>query len=238
MPNYKDVVYFTDEFGWDNYPQKLCNYLHELYFKKYTRKAKKPKLLDLGSGKGNHLVGFKRLGISTYGLDKRREFLKVPGNIPVRYCNFESDRFPFKTAYFDFIFSKSVIEHVSDIEKMMKESYRVLKPGGIIVIMTPDWSSHFKYFYDDYTHKTPLTRKGLQNVLRLFGFDVITAEYFYQLPFVWKHPWLKVIPQAISLLPDWLKWRDEAEHNPRKIIRFSKEKMLIAVGVKQKHKND
>lgn len=232
MPNYKDIAYFADEFGKDSYPQKLCNYLYESYFKKYSRKVKKPKLLDLGSGKGNHLVGFKRLGLITYGLDKRKEFFTVPGKIPVKYCDFETDRFPFKNSFFDFVFSKSVVEHVRDVDMMMKESYRVLKPGGIAIVMTPDWSSQMKSYYHDYTHKTPLTRKGLQDLLRLFEFESVTSDYFYQLPFVWKHPVLGIIPKIVSLLPDSLKWKDKLEHDPRKLIRFSKEKMLIAKGVK------
>jgi SAM-dependent methyltransferase len=234
MPNYKQIVYFKEEFGVDDYPQKLCRYIYEIYFKKYLKKTGKAELLDLGSGKGNHLVAFKRLGISVFGLDKKDEFLKVPGGIKVKRCDFEKDKFPFRSNSFDFIFSKSVIEHVENIELMMKESNRVLKPGGTMVIMTPDWKSHMKYYYDDFTHRSPLTRKGLQNVLRLFGFEVISCGIFYQLPFVWRHPRLKFIPQIISLLPDSLKWKDKQEHDPRTLIRFSKEKMLLAVGIKTK----
>jgi len=34
------------------------------------------------------------------------------------------------------------------------------------------------------------------------------------------------------LLPDSLKWKDYEQSNARKLVRFSKEKMLLAVGGK------
>lgn len=232
MPNYKQIVYFKEEFGKGDYPQQLCNYIYKTYLKKYKKGGKNLRLLDLGSGKGNHLVAFKRLGISPFGIDKRKEFLRIPHGIKVKLCDLEKEKIPFKTGYFDFMFSKSVIEHVENIEHMMKECRRVLRPGGVIVVITPDWRSHMKYYYDDFTHRSPLTRKGLQNVLRLFGFKVVFCDIFYQLPFTWKYPKLKFIPKLLSLLPDSLKWKDKEEHDPRVLIRFSKEKMLLAVGVK------
>jgi predicted SAM-dependent methyltransferase len=49
-------------------------------------------------------------------------------------------RFPFKDGVFDFIYSEHMIEHVpwSEGMKMLRECFRVLKPGGIIRIATPD----------------------------------------------------------------------------------------------------
>jgi predicted SAM-dependent methyltransferase len=50
--------------------------------------------------------------------------------------------FPFKDKSVDYIHSEHMIEHLtwSDGMKMLKESYRVLKPGGKIRIATPDLS--------------------------------------------------------------------------------------------------
>jgi predicted SAM-dependent methyltransferase len=49
-------------------------------------------------------------------------------------------RFPFEDGVFDFIYSEHMIEHVpwSGGMKMLRECFRVLKPGGIIRIATPD----------------------------------------------------------------------------------------------------
>jgi SAM-dependent methyltransferase len=48
--------------------------------------------------------------------------------------------FPFNDAAFDYVFSEHMIEHISYLEGiiMMKEVFRVLKPGGKVRIATPD----------------------------------------------------------------------------------------------------
>lgn len=52
-------------------------------------------------------------------------------------------RFPFASASFDYVFSEHMIEHIwwSDGQTMLKESHRILKPGGKIRISTPNLAS-------------------------------------------------------------------------------------------------
>lgn len=192
--------------------------------------SEKIRLLDLGCGKGIHIKEFEKLGIECYGLDIRID-LKHPR---VKRCDVETSKFPFKSEYFDVVFNKSLIEHIGNPEHMLKESSRVLKPGGIIIIMTPDWKSQMNHFWDDYTHVHPYTPKSLRDCLTINGFKSAECEIFYQLPFLWKYPYLKFIPKIISFLPDSLKWKTKEQRNgeDRKLIRFSKEKMLLAYAYK------
>lgn len=64
MGKYLETIYFTEEYGKNDYPQKLCNYIYSRFYKEYVTKnrSKKLRLLDMGSGKGNHLVGFRDVG--------------------------------------------------------------------------------------------------------------------------------------------------------------------------------
>lgn len=225
MPNYLETIYFADEYAPDKYPQKLCNFLTERYFRKKGDSAQV--LLDIGSGKGNHLVGFSRNGMIVKGLDKKKECIEILPDFDIRECDLEKDRFPFEDNYFDFVFSKSVLEHAYNTENIVKETYRVLKPGGITVQLTPDWATDHKYFWDDRTHVKPFTRKGLQDAFKFENFIDIKCEGFYQLPFLWKYPYFSFIRRIISLLPDSLKWKDEEELVQRVLIRHSKERMLL-----------
>lgn len=235
MGSYLETIYFTEEYGKKKYPQKLCNHIYNRFFKKYAEASgsNKLRLLDIGSGKGNHLVGFSRCGIESYGLDKRDECVSILEDFNIRECNIEKDKFSFENNFFDFIFSKSVLEHVNNTDNFLKESLRVLKPEGIAVMITPDWKSQLDFFWDDYTHVKAFTRKSLQNAMKINGFSEVRCEYFLQLPFLWRHPYLKFVTSIVSLLPDSLKWKDKEESQARKLIRFSKEKMLLAVGVKK-----
>jgi len=51
----------------------------------------------------------------------------------------------------DEIYSFHFIEHLSDLELFIRESLRILKPGGKIAGTVPHFSN--PYFYSDYTHK-------------------------------------------------------------------------------------
>lgn len=47
---------------------------------------------------------------------------------------------PFESNSFDAVFSHALFEHLSDPGRGAKECLRVLKPGGVIGVATPDWS--------------------------------------------------------------------------------------------------
>ena len=46
---------------------------------------------------------------------------------------------PFADATFDRVFSHALMEHLADPLRAGKELYRVLKPGGVIGVCSPDW---------------------------------------------------------------------------------------------------
>jgi SAM-dependent methyltransferase len=48
-------------------------------------------------------------------------------------------RLPFEDATFDRVFSHALLEHLSDPVRALREFRRVLKPGGVIGVCTPDW---------------------------------------------------------------------------------------------------
>ncbi|MFH1616597.1 MAG: methyltransferase domain-containing protein [Planctomycetota bacterium] len=190
------------------------------------------RLLDVGSGKGNHLVAFKRCNYEVAGLDKRSECVEILKDFTIKECDIEHEGFPYEGNYFDWVFSKSVLEHVTNTDNMIREILRVLRPGGRAVLMTPAWESQYKFFWDDYTHVKAFTRKSLQNALKINGYVNVKVSFFMQLPFIWKHPCLVFIPKLISLLPDSLKWKDREQSEANKLIRFSKELMLLAAAEK------
>ncbi|MBU4288999.1 MAG: class I SAM-dependent methyltransferase [Proteobacteria bacterium] len=225
MPNYLDLNYPEDEYSPDKYPQKLCDYLTKRFFLNKGHSGKV--LLDIGSGKGNALVGFSRNGFNVKGIDKRNECVNILPDFDIRECDLEKDNFSFEDNYFDYIYSKSVLEHIYNTEHIIKETYRTLKPGGITVQLTPDWATDYKNFWDDPTHVKPFTRKGLQNAFELGNFVNVKCESFYQLPFLWKYPSLTFVTRIISLVPDSLKWKDKEERIQRVLIRHSKERMLL-----------
>jgi ubiquinone/menaquinone biosynthesis C-methylase UbiE len=46
---------------------------------------------------------------------------------------------PFPDASFDLVFSHALLEHLREPQRAMAEFQRVLKPGGVVGVATPDW---------------------------------------------------------------------------------------------------
>lgn len=66
--------------------------------------------------------------------------------------------FPFENNTFDYIFSEHMIEHISFLEGefMLKECYRVLKPGGALRIATPN----LQFLIDLYSENKTATQQN------------------------------------------------------------------------------
>lgn len=232
MTNYLDIHYSKNEYAETSYPQKLCEFIVNRHIKPRLGAIEGASILDVGSGKGNHLVGFGRCGLKPLGLDKRRECVEALEKFDVRECDLERDRFPYDSSSLDIVFSKSVIEHIANSDNFISEIRRVLNPGGLAILLTPDWNTQAHIFWDDYTHIKPWTRKGLQNALKYHRFEEVECQLFRQLPLVWRHPVFELVCDAISLVPESWKWKDREQSEFREWIRFSKEKMLLATGRK------
>lgn len=234
MTNYLETHYMRNEYNETAYPQRLCDFIVNRYIQPHFGSVTEAKILDIGSGKGNHLVGFARRGLTALGLDKRRESINALRDFDIRECDLERDPFPFESESLDIVFSKSVIEHVENADNFLTETKRVLRPGGLAILMTPDWNTQSHMFWDDYTHVKPWTRKGLQNALKIHGFEQVECILFRQLPLIWKYAVLDVVADVIALVPESWKWKDREESMFREWIRFSKEKMLLATAVKKR----
>ncbi len=79
---------------------------------------------------------------------------------------------PFSDNTFDAILSTEVFEHIFNIDELISELYRVLKPGGFILITCPFVYPEHEAPYDfaRYTHF------GLINIFENAGFNLIVVD--------------------------------------------------------------
>ena len=82
-----------------------------------------------------------------------------------------SEKLPYEDNFFDAIYTKILIEHISNHEFFFNECKRVLKPNGILINYTPDWETQYLNFYDDITHIKPLFKITLENCYKAYGFE-------------------------------------------------------------------
>ncbi|HEX7670487.1 MAG TPA: class I SAM-dependent methyltransferase [Polyangiaceae bacterium] len=216
---YLDVRYAEALRPYTDYPSQLVSYLTHRYLSGQRGK----KLPDLGSGRGEFLHHFAREGFDAVGMDRSRPASPKYAE-PVVVGDYAKDGLPFRDGELSVIFNKSVLEHVVDPSPLLGECHRVLAPGGTLLSLVPDFRAQWRHFYDDWTHVRPFTLPGLRECVACHGFVVREAARFRQLPFLWKRPWLRPIADVCTLLPNAFK--------SSKVVRFSKEWMLLVVAEK------
>jgi SAM-dependent methyltransferase len=101
------------------------------------------------------------------------------------------DRLPEPEASLDFVFSNSVLEHIEDIEPVIAEAARVLKPGGVFVFTVPSdgfhdclagplfpWSARGRYLEQidrRCAHRRYWSEEQWRTCLRRHGIDLARA---------------------------------------------------------------
>ena len=221
MTDYLKVVYDEASHPFTEYPAKLCAYLFQAF-------GMEPgmKLLESGCGRGEFLGHFHKLGLECHGLDRSAEIkaLLAGSGIPVQICDVEKEKVPFADNTFDVVYNKSFLEHLRDPDIFLNEARRILRPGGLLLCLVPDWESNYKIYFDDFTHRTPFSAVSLRDIYRICDFERISVYKFRQLPIVWQYPVLNYFCAAIS---PFISVRTQ-----NKFLRWSRELMLVGSAYK------
>lgn len=96
------------------------------------------RLLDVGCGHGKLLERMRDIGWETVGVDVDPAAFRVAlgRGLDVRLGTLEQQRF--EAGSFDAVYLSHVIEHVHEPVALLRECHRVLKPGGRLVLATPN----------------------------------------------------------------------------------------------------
>ncbi len=219
MSDYLNVVYNKNNKPETSYPKQLVSHLFKI-----SKMKAGMSLLEAGVGRGEHLRAFKDLGLITTGLDISPVAKEISPDLDINISDIGNKTLPYPDNYFDVVYSKSFIEHINEVELYFQEVFRILKPGGIVLNLTPDWEANYKIFYDDYTHIRPFTIISLLNIHKVSGFNNANVFKLRQLPVVWKYPILNLLCAIVSpFVP---------VRSKNKFLRWSRELMLVAIASK------
>jgi len=107
--------------------------------KRYT-KEHQLSLLDIGTADGLMLKNFEnQLDLKpSIGVDYSSELLKFANSTKSFFIQSDAASLPLNDDCFDAVIACAIIEHVPDAGAMINECHRVLKPGGLLIITTPD----------------------------------------------------------------------------------------------------
>jgi len=158
--------------------------------KKIEKKlGKKGKLLDVGCALGDCLYEAKRLGWKdAQGIEVSDYAYKFAKRRGLNVSKGDLSGFKFPEESFDIVAFQDVIEHIKDPLTELKKVYKILSPGGIIFIITPDvsgfWSKFLGplwYHYKPTEHLNYFSQKSISFILKKSGFKNITTSKTYHI---------------------------------------------------------
>lgn len=227
--DYVSVIYDDKRTPRSEYPSRLASYLAKRF-----SLARGAKVLEVGCGRGDLLKEFHALGFDCRGLDASDHCARNMPELKVVCADLSKERFPYDDNSFDIIYHKSVLEHFNSPDHIMKETARVLRPGGRVIVLTPDWVSQMKVFYEDFTHSRPYDTRAIADLLAIYGFSGVTSELFYQLPVLWDRPYFKVLSGLLRMVLPVRAARRLTEVTKIKFFRWSVELMVLGTGINEK----
>lgn len=167
---------------------RLDRYLGEL--------RRQAPVLDLGAGRGELLLLLREAAVEAVGVEgdpalaqaaRRRGLEIIEGRLPAVLSELEPERWGAVTAI-------HLMEHLDPGELLatLREVRRVLRPGGLVLIESPNPHSlrvGAGLFWVDPTHRRPLPPETAQAFLKASGFVVEGLELLHPFP---QEQWLTV----------------------------------------------
>lgn len=119
---------------------------HGLFFRPFLWPG--AAVLDCGCGPGTITAGIASAvapGGSVTGIDANPEQIERARRESAPYANVEFEvaeiyNLPFPDGHFDAAFSHALFEHLAEPVHAAREVLRVLKPGGVFGVRSPDWT--------------------------------------------------------------------------------------------------
>jgi len=163
----------------------------------------KDKVLEIGCGEGYYTEQIGAItsnliatDISQNYLDKAR--LRNPHSI-IDYICCPAEKLPFNDNFFEKILMSEVIEHLIDWRQGIKEAKRVLKPGGKLIITTPNKHSYLNFL----THFKTIVRNSSTKVEHIKEFSgkelkTILKKHFFVESFFCVNYFPVLLPEFLS----------------------------------------
>ncbi len=178
--------------------QEICRQLQKYISSNFS-------VLDLGSGYGDflrHIKAFKK-----YGLERQGSLLSFWPKGVNAFVQSALDPWPLDDGMLDVIFASNSFEHfpIEDSESILGEAWRVLQPGGTLMVIQPNIRLQPGRYFDDFTHKTPFTEVSFGDFLASQGWWIRHCEGRF-LPFTMtthcpKWRWLVRLYLALPFRP-------------------------------------
>ena len=151
---------------WSNFRQQKFKPVYD-FIQDYQ--PKKGKILEIGCGNSRNLLPFAKLNFQCHAIDFSPKMISeakkfaVKNNIKINFKVSNMTKLPYKNDYFDYILhiaSLHNLEKQEDRSKSLQESYRVLKPNGLLLLTV--WNRlQLKFIFKEKDILIPWRKKNI-----------------------------------------------------------------------------
>jgi 2-polyprenyl-3-methyl-5-hydroxy-6-metoxy-1,4-benzoquinol methylase len=202
-----DETYFQRaayaEVSFEKYSQYWwSNRFYAALAKKFGPKS--GRVLEVGTGMGHLLTWFNPESYHVFGSDINPWALeKARQNVPTgdfRILNAE-DLSNFSDSYFQIIISKHVVEHLQDPKRSVDEMCRILAPGGLLLLVTPNLDSPMRAYKKEkwigYRDPTHISLKPPADWLNYIKSNCLVIKKVFSDGF-WDAPYIPILPKMLQ----------------------------------------
>lgn len=148
-----------------------------------------PQILDIGCGTGFNITYLHQLGYNQIaGLDFSPEALTYcrSRQLKTLICG-SAEKLPIQFHCYDTILTLDMLEHLKDDRSALSEIFRVLKPGGSLIIFVPAFQFLWSFQDEISHHQRRYTAKELKEKVVQAGFQIKKLTYVNSLlfPIIW-----------------------------------------------------
>lgn len=150
--------------------------------------CKNDRVLDLGSGEGQHVLKIAKLVKSVVGVELNENLLEIAKSMQrekkIKNVTFQQgdieNPLSFKSNYFDKVLFLDVLEHLYRPEQVLRETRRVVKHSGLIFLTVPNRETSWKKvqrsagvnYFTDPDHKLEFSQGEIIDLCRKVGFKI------------------------------------------------------------------
>lgn len=146
QPDHQELIeFYSNGYDLTRYYSPITEKRYKELLEEFEVYKTEGRLLDIGCGYGFFLQTAQEAGWEETGIEITDEAVKActSKGLRMHHGTLESANFP--NDHFDVIVLIETIEHVVDVDKLLKEIHRVLRPGGLVYLSTPNFNALNRY---------------------------------------------------------------------------------------------
>jgi ubiquinone/menaquinone biosynthesis C-methylase UbiE len=135
------------------------------------------RFLDIGASSGYMVEAARNIGMDAIGVEPSASGVAAAMKRGISLLQASAEKLPFPDNHFDVVHSHHVFEHVADPKVSAVEAFRVLKPGGLILIEVPNQFDTIRFRRDLLFRRVSQRKRNMRSIHHLSFFSKRSLRY-------------------------------------------------------------